>query len=55
MHYLQAGFFNFNAQTDRVKLWIPAGSETREQSLWLNTHYPPDVRYQSTIVKVFGS
>ena len=48
----QVGFFNFNAQTDRVKLWIPAGSVTRDNSLWLNSHYPPDVRYQSAIVKV---
>merc|ERR1719430_1855220 len=46
-----AGFLNFNAQTDRVKLWIPAGSVTRDNSLWLNSHYPPDVRYQSAIVK----
>jgi hypothetical protein len=45
------GFFNFNAQTDRVKLWIPAGSVTRENSFWLNSNYPPDVRYQSAIVK----
>ena len=48
----QVGFFNFNAQTDRVKLWIPAGSVTRENSFWLNSNYPPDVRYQSAIVKV---
>ena len=49
------GFFNFNAQTDRVKLWIPAGSVTRENSFWLNSNYPPDVRYQSAIVKVIIS
>ena len=49
---IQVGFFNFNAQTDRVKLWIPAGSVTRENSFWLNSNYPPDVRYQSAIVKV---
>ena len=25
---------------------------TREHYAWLNTHYPPDIRYQSAIVKV---
>ena len=45
------GLFRFNTEHDMVKLWLPRDSDFAVNNEWLWNNFPPDLRFNSIIIK----